>query len=249
MNLLSRIRTLARIRPLPEVELPEVAGSVAIILDGNGRWAKRRGLPTAAGHRAGARTVRRRRRGGDRRRHPRPVGVRVLDRELVASAGRGRRVDGDLRRDDRARAARSRGAGRARALHRPPRPRARGAAPAHGCDGGSHRAEHAHQPVGRVRLRRPRRARRGDPADRRERCRGRRDRRERLRSESLRAGASRPRSADPNERRAAHLELPALAARLHGARLRRRALARLRRARAARGPRGIRSRRRRFGGR
>jgi undecaprenyl diphosphate synthase len=59
MNLLSRIRTIARIRHLPEVELPEVARSVAIILDGNGRWAKRRGLPTAAGHRAGARTVRR----------------------------------------------------------------------------------------------------------------------------------------------------------------------------------------------
>jgi undecaprenyl diphosphate synthase len=59
MRLLSRIRTLARIRPLPERDLPEVAGSVAIILDGNGRWAKRRSLPTAAGHRAGARTVRR----------------------------------------------------------------------------------------------------------------------------------------------------------------------------------------------
>ncbi len=59
MNLLSRIRTLARVRPLPDIELPDVARSVAIILDGNGRWAKRRGLPTAAGHRAGARTVRR----------------------------------------------------------------------------------------------------------------------------------------------------------------------------------------------
>ena len=59
MRLLTRIRTLARIRPLPEVELPEVAQSVAIILDGNGRWAKKRRLPTAAGHRAGARTVRR----------------------------------------------------------------------------------------------------------------------------------------------------------------------------------------------
>ena len=59
MRLLSRIRTLARIRPLPDVDLPEVAGSVAIILDGNGRWAKRRGLPVAAGHSAGARNVRR----------------------------------------------------------------------------------------------------------------------------------------------------------------------------------------------
>jgi undecaprenyl diphosphate synthase len=59
VKLISRIRTLARARPLPGPDLPEVAQSVAIILDGNGRWAKKRGLPTAAGHRAGARTVRR----------------------------------------------------------------------------------------------------------------------------------------------------------------------------------------------
>ena len=32
---------------------------VAIIMDGNGRWASRRGLPRQAGHRAGARAVRR----------------------------------------------------------------------------------------------------------------------------------------------------------------------------------------------
>jgi undecaprenyl diphosphate synthase len=32
---------------------------VAIIMDGNGRWATRRGLPRIAGHRAGARAVRR----------------------------------------------------------------------------------------------------------------------------------------------------------------------------------------------
>jgi undecaprenyl diphosphate synthase len=32
---------------------------VAIIMDGNGRWATRRGLPRAAGHRAGAEAVRR----------------------------------------------------------------------------------------------------------------------------------------------------------------------------------------------
>jgi undecaprenyl diphosphate synthase len=58
VRLLSRIRTLARAKPAQELALPEVAQSVAIILDGNGRWAKRRRLPTAAGHRAGARTVR-----------------------------------------------------------------------------------------------------------------------------------------------------------------------------------------------
>ncbi len=32
---------------------------VAIIMDGNGRWAKRRGLPRTAGHRAGVKTVKR----------------------------------------------------------------------------------------------------------------------------------------------------------------------------------------------
>jgi undecaprenyl diphosphate synthase len=32
---------------------------LAIIMDGNGRWAKRRGLPVAAGHRAGAKALRR----------------------------------------------------------------------------------------------------------------------------------------------------------------------------------------------
>jgi len=59
VSLLTRIRSLRRIKPLPERESADVAQSVAIIMDGNGRWAKRRRLPTAAGHRAGARTVRR----------------------------------------------------------------------------------------------------------------------------------------------------------------------------------------------
>ncbi|HEX2188998.1 MAG TPA: di-trans,poly-cis-decaprenylcistransferase [Longimicrobiaceae bacterium] len=39
---------------------PDAAGMhVAVIMDGNGRWANARGLPRAAGHRIGARTVRR----------------------------------------------------------------------------------------------------------------------------------------------------------------------------------------------
>ncbi|MGZ4281390.1 MAG: polyprenyl diphosphate synthase [Gaiellaceae bacterium] len=59
MNLLTRIRTLRTVKPLREPELPEVARSVAIIMDGNGRWARRRGLPVAAGHRAGTRALRR----------------------------------------------------------------------------------------------------------------------------------------------------------------------------------------------
>jgi undecaprenyl pyrophosphate synthase len=37
----------------------EHARSVAIIMDGNGRWAERRGLPVAEGHREGTRALRR----------------------------------------------------------------------------------------------------------------------------------------------------------------------------------------------
>ncbi len=43
--------------PLPAPE--DVARSVAIIMDGNGRWAERRGLPVAEGHRAGTKALRR----------------------------------------------------------------------------------------------------------------------------------------------------------------------------------------------
>jgi undecaprenyl diphosphate synthase len=38
---------------------PKVPRHVAIIMDGNGRWAKRRGLPRVAGHKGGAEAVRR----------------------------------------------------------------------------------------------------------------------------------------------------------------------------------------------
>src|SRR5262245_23227850 len=38
----------------PANGLQAVPASVAIIMDGNGRWAQRRGLPRMAGHRAGA---------------------------------------------------------------------------------------------------------------------------------------------------------------------------------------------------
>ena len=59
MNLLTKLRTFRTVRPLREGELPEIARSVAIIMDGNGRWARRRRLPVAAGHRAGTRALRR----------------------------------------------------------------------------------------------------------------------------------------------------------------------------------------------
>ena len=229
MRLLTRIRTLARVRPGAE---PAAAGGRSV---GRDHPRRQRPLGEAAAVADSRRSPRRcahgasHRRGVDRHRDPRPRRVRVLDRELVALRGGGRRADGDLRGDDRARAARSCRAGSARSLHRPSRPRARGVAWPHGCDGGPHGAEHPHQPLGRLRLRRPCRARRGCAAPRRERRRARGHRRERLRGEPVRARPARPGSADPDERRAAHLELPALAGCVLGARVRRQAVAGLRR--------------------
>jgi undecaprenyl diphosphate synthase len=42
-----------------EQQRDELARTVAIIMDGNGRWAARRGLPVAEGHRAGTQALRR----------------------------------------------------------------------------------------------------------------------------------------------------------------------------------------------
>jgi undecaprenyl diphosphate synthase len=42
----------------PEEHLPEVAHAVAIIMDGNGRWATEHGVSVADGHRAGSRALR-----------------------------------------------------------------------------------------------------------------------------------------------------------------------------------------------
>src|SRR5215208_5234676 len=54
MNLLSRI-----LRRAPTLEVGEGPRSVAIIMDGNNRWAAARGLPVEAGHREGTRALRR----------------------------------------------------------------------------------------------------------------------------------------------------------------------------------------------
>jgi undecaprenyl diphosphate synthase len=42
----------------PEEQLPEVAHAVAIIMDGNGRWATAHGVSVTEGHRAGSRALR-----------------------------------------------------------------------------------------------------------------------------------------------------------------------------------------------
>jgi undecaprenyl diphosphate synthase len=56
MNFFNRIRRKPR---EPAADLLEPVGCVAIILDGNGRWAMSRGLPVAEGHREGTRALRR----------------------------------------------------------------------------------------------------------------------------------------------------------------------------------------------
>ena len=43
---------------LNQIDLDRLPRHIAIIMDGNGRWAKRRRLPRIAGHRAGIRAVR-----------------------------------------------------------------------------------------------------------------------------------------------------------------------------------------------
>src|ERR1700748_3808835 len=45
------------LRPVGQAGSPPL--HVAIIMDGNGRWAKQRGLPRALGHRAGVAALRR----------------------------------------------------------------------------------------------------------------------------------------------------------------------------------------------
>jgi undecaprenyl diphosphate synthase len=59
MRLLPKIRLRRSPQPDLELEPGEVARTVAIIMDGNGRWAAERNLPTAAGHREGTRALRR----------------------------------------------------------------------------------------------------------------------------------------------------------------------------------------------
>src|SRR3954469_13759738 len=53
------LRGVRRAEERSERERPRTAEAIAIIMDGNGRWARRRGLPLLAGHRAGTKALRR----------------------------------------------------------------------------------------------------------------------------------------------------------------------------------------------
>ena len=59
VGLLRAHARLRRTSPGAEPVPAESARNVAIIMDGNGRWASRRGLPLLAGHAAGTRALRR----------------------------------------------------------------------------------------------------------------------------------------------------------------------------------------------
>ncbi len=199
------------------------------------------GVSVADGHRAGSRALR-------------PVVEAAIDLGIESlavyafstenwsrSPDEVARADGDLRRDDRPGAARPRRAGRPLPLPRPPRPRSRLAAREDGrARGGDGRQVDSSQLWiafdygGRAEL--------VDAARRlrRERRRPRRGRRGRARRVPLRARDAGSRPRDPHLRRAAHLELPALAVRVRRVRLHRHALARLRAGRAAGRDRGVR---------
>ena len=77
-----RRETDGAVRPLPR--------HVAIIMDGNGRWAHAHGLPRGEGHRRGVEALRRAVRFAGAPRHPLPDAVQLLLGELVAAGGRDR---------------------------------------------------------------------------------------------------------------------------------------------------------------
>ena len=58
MSILTRLRGLRPPRPPHDLDALEIVRSVAIIMDGNGRWAAKNGLSVADGHRAGSRALR-----------------------------------------------------------------------------------------------------------------------------------------------------------------------------------------------
>ena len=52
------MKSAERFSQVEGAELPDVARAVAVIMDGNGRWAAAHGLDVAEGHRAGSRALR-----------------------------------------------------------------------------------------------------------------------------------------------------------------------------------------------
>ena len=244
-----RLRRLLRLRRVASVEqsLPDSATSVAIIMDGNGRWARQRGLPPIAGHRAGTRALRRTVEAAP------GLGVRSLAVYAFSTENWGRpaqEVDDlmelftetirdqfpDLHRQGVC----VRFVGR--------RDRCPASLLELMTDMERRTAENTRLDLwvafdygGRDELVRAARAlvEEGVPADG--------DRRGRPPCTSVRSRDARPRPRDPHQRRAARVQLPALAGRLRGVPLHARSLARLRRGAAGGSAVAYATRRRRFG--
>ena len=214
----------------------------AIIMDGNGRWAERRGLPRSAGHRAGAKAVRRIVEAATRG----PIDILTLYafsvRQLVAAAAGSREPDAPVE-----------------ALLG----QRNGALPRQRCPFERHRPTRSTEPRSRAHDREHRahhgRGREAAFAARRRLFVSRRDRGSRLRARSpqrFRAGTGGRRAlrrrgtrrlVDPHGRRTTPERLLALGVRLRGARVRRHVLARLRRSRVRSALREFARRDRRFG--
>jgi undecaprenyl diphosphate synthase len=69
-SLWRRLRGATRKLPAEPAAGGAACRYLAVIMDGNGRWAQRRHLPVAAGHRAGAKALRR-------------VVERAIDRDIL----------------------------------------------------------------------------------------------------------------------------------------------------------------------
>ena len=198
------------------IDMERLPRHVAIIMDGNGRWAKGRSLPRVEGHRAGVASVREAVETAARLGLPGPHPLRLLGGELEAPALRG--VDADEPAQG-VRPQGAAGAGRQRHPLQRARPlagaRSLGGARAGGDPGGDrplprHELQHRPQLLGarrdRGRLPRHRRRLGRRPAGR--------HRRGDDRPLPLHLRPARPRPDDPHLRRAAGLQLPALADRL-----------------------------------
>ena len=68
-----------------QVNFDRLPRHIAVIMDGNGRWAAQRHLPRVEGHRAGIDSVRDVVEGVGAPRHQGPDALRVLGRELEAA--------------------------------------------------------------------------------------------------------------------------------------------------------------------
>ena len=194
---------------LHDIDRTKVPAHVAIVMDGNGRWATQRGLPRTEGHGAGEEAL------WDTVKGAVEVGVavadrvRVLHRELVAPAGGGP-VPHELQpRTPAASARRAQHDERPDPLHRAQR-LARAAKRLEGDRDlrGAHQRQHRHDADDRVQLRRSQGSRRRRQTARPRGAGGHaealEDRRRGDRVSAVRARHARSGPLDPHERRDAH---------------------------------------------